>query len=67
MSNTSKTLSQFYLQIFHGVFQGLDCVSRVSSFDGAGVANTHLVVHAVVSGLEADQIFKKRTKQINPD
>lgn len=44
-----------YLQVLHGVFQGLDGVSRVSSLDGAGVADTHLVIQAVVPG-EAQEV-----------
>lgn len=38
-----------YLQIFHCVFQSLDSVPRVSSFDSACIANTHLIIHAVIS------------------
>lgn len=43
------TASELHLQVLHGVLQGLDCVSRVPPLYSAGVANTHLVVHAVVS------------------
>ena len=49
MIGVKNTTGQLYLEIFHRVSKGLYCVSKVASFDGAGVANAHLVIHAVIS------------------
>lgn len=49
---TCEDDNEVYLKIFHHIFQSLDCVSRVSSFNGAGVAHAHLVIDAVISRVE---------------